>query len=276
MGVCASFLAFCYNILQPTPLLAPAGWCVFFVCGQLVQIARILRDRVEIEMTGDFADLYESAFHPHGFRPRQFVNFMDVGKVEHVSAGQLIVSNGQEANEVVLMWTGVADVLDGSGDAVGQVIQNRFIGNMVSKQGAHPWRYNIKAKAPCKVVRWRKAGLKQLLESDKELYESVASLIANDLSRKLSDASTAHAVKKYAAMLLMATADGRLAAEEKKQLREYRLAHAISPEVHVTCLEQVGWSSTEYDDGVKHTRLNAKFAGRLAHFLHFDHRAPCG
>jgi hypothetical protein len=260
----ASLWGIAYNILQPTPLLAPAGWGCVFICGHLLQIGRILRDRAQVEMTEDAVDLYESAFHPHHFRPRQFLKIMEIGRVEVLEAGTVITSIGNEATELILIWDGVAAVRDQSNVPVGHIGQHRWIGNMVrSSTGHNQWNYNIKAEAPCKVIKWRRAELDELLASDRTLHVCAASLIANDLTWKLSESAALHAFHEYHSMLEVAVADGRLVAEEKKQLREFRLSHKLSMDDHSRCLADLGWSDHEYEDGVKHSKADSKDQTRL-------------
>jgi hypothetical protein len=49
--VCASACGITFNLLQPKPLYTPAGWGLFFVCGHLIMIALIIRDRLELIMS---------------------------------------------------------------------------------------------------------------------------------------------------------------------------------------------------------------------------------
>lgn len=146
--ICASSWAIVYNVLQPNPLLAPAGWAMFFVCGHLFQIGRILRDRAQVEMTEDAVDLYESVFHPHRFRPRQFLSIMELGEVAWLEAGTSITSIGQEATDIVLILRGTADVRDGAGVLVGHIGRSQWIGNMVPGSAGHnEWNYSIIARS---------------------------------------------------------------------------------------------------------------------------------
>jgi len=260
----ASSWGIAYNILQPTPLVAPACWGCFFICGHLFQIVRIWRDRAQVEMTEEAVDLYESAFHPHHFRPRQFLKIMDLGRVEVLEAGTVLTSIGHEATELILIWDGSADVRDRSNVPVGHIRQHRWIGNMVRRSaGNNQWNFDIKADAPCRVIRWSRAELDELLDSDRTLHECAASLIANDLTWKLSESATTHALHEYRSMLEVAVADGRLVAEEKKMLREFRQSHLLSMDDHSRCLADLGWSDHEYDDGVKHSKVDQKDVARL-------------
>jgi len=260
----ASLWGIAYNVLQPTPLLAPAGWGCFFICGHIFQIGRILRERAHVEMTEDAVDLYEAAFHPHHFLPRQFLRIMELGRVELLEAGAVITSIGHEATELILIWHGAADVRDRSNVRVGHIGQHRWIGNMVPRSaGNNQWNYNIKAESQCKVIKWRRVELDELLDSDRTLHVCAASLIATDLTQKLSDSAAAHALHEYHSMLEVAVADGRLVAEEKKQLREFRQRHSLSMDDHSRCLAVLGWSDHEYDDGVKHNKTDSKDQARL-------------
>ena len=69
----ASVCGIVYNLLQASPLVAPALWGVFFITGHSIQIYRILMDKVEVQMTGAESDLYVlySQLHPQSRIPNR-------------------------------------------------------------------------------------------------------------------------------------------------------------------------------------------------------------
>lgn len=85
--VCASACGITFNLLQPKPLYTPAGWGLFFVCGHLIMIALILRERQEVTMNEEQLDAYEECFQRHGFTPRHFKKLMEIGQWHNVAAG---------------------------------------------------------------------------------------------------------------------------------------------------------------------------------------------
>ena len=67
----------------------------------------------------------------------------------------------------------------------------------------------------------------------------------------------------------MALSDKRLEPEEKTQLRMFREHNSITTEEHRMCMAEVGWTTQEYEDGVKAGGHRAEFGKRLAKWLHW-------
>ena len=66
-------------------------------------------------------------------------------------------------------------------------------------------------------------------------------------------------------------ADDHVPPKEKRAIREYRQEHAITPEQHEVALSALGWTLQEYEDGAKHSTMEAgpvsRVAGVLSHLL---------
>ena len=84
-----------YNLLQPTPLWTPVYWGAFFASMHAVQIARILRDNSEVTLSEREHTLYEQAFLPHGFTPRQFLRIMECGSFVTLTPGDACAKQGE-------------------------------------------------------------------------------------------------------------------------------------------------------------------------------------
>ena len=99
--------------VQPKPLLAPAAWALFFIAGHGVQIARILMDKQSVHMTQQQSQLYEAAFLPHGYSPRQFVVLWGEAKATwtHVGAGDTIVQQDESIDRIGFKLSGAHEVI---------------------------------------------------------------------------------------------------------------------------------------------------------------------
>jgi hypothetical protein len=128
-SMCSSTCGVAYNLLQPKPLWVPVGWGVFFICGQAVQIVRLLLSKTSVTFTEEEHYLYEHAFMPFGFTPKQYsalikhappvrhefkpgelvvTEGMPVTAIDYVVAGSLgIEHNGQKVNTIKPKFGGI-------------------------------------------------------------------------------------------------------------------------------------------------------------------------
>jgi hypothetical protein len=106
----ASASGILYNLLQPTPLIAPALWGCFFICGHSVQITRILLADEDVSMSTRDHELYEMAFLKYGFTPRVFARLMEEADATWVSFpdNTIIASQGSEVKRVQIILSGGA------------------------------------------------------------------------------------------------------------------------------------------------------------------------
>ena len=83
------------NLLQPTPLWTPVYWGAFFASMHAVQICAIPRDNSEVTLSEREHTLYEQAFLPHGFTPRQFLRIMECGSFVTLTPGDACAKQGE-------------------------------------------------------------------------------------------------------------------------------------------------------------------------------------
>ena len=105
----ASGCGIVFNLLQPSPLTAPALWGAFFICGHSVQIARLLH-QPNVVMSERDHELYEHAFLPYGFSPRTFQTLMEEGDVVWATYedGATICLEGSPVEYVQIILSGGA------------------------------------------------------------------------------------------------------------------------------------------------------------------------
>ena len=99
----ATACSMCFNALQRPALWTPVYWGSFFVSMHAYQIAKILRERQSISLSEREARVYESAFLPYGFTPRQFVSLMATGSFVTLTPGATCASQGEPVRALHLV-----------------------------------------------------------------------------------------------------------------------------------------------------------------------------
>lgn len=119
----ATCCSIAFNLLQPTPLWTPCYWGSFFIAAHSVQIARILRARSDVTMSGREHNLYENCFMRHGFTPRMFLSVLHNANAswETFEAGDTLCEQGRPAEKLRLVTggTGSLVVIQGGQEAPG-------------------------------------------------------------------------------------------------------------------------------------------------------------
>ena len=102
LGVVSTSCSIAFNLLQPTPLVTPACWGVFFIACHAYQLAVLLRERRTTALAPRERRVFERSFEPYGFTPRQFVDVVERtrGRWPRFAAGEFIHRRGEPMDEV--------------------------------------------------------------------------------------------------------------------------------------------------------------------------------
>jgi CRP-like cAMP-binding protein len=249
----ASSCGIMFNLLQPVPLVVPAAWGAVFVFGHSVQIARLLWDKVEVSMSSEEADLYETAFMPSGFTPRQFVAIIAHAKWIDVPAGHVLFRCGEQVNELYYLVRGkVSTIIKSNAVNGADVVLSETVGGH-----AGAWLGNDNEEAGYTTVSrsrlcvWDKGQIQQMINSNPVMRTAGDKAHIQDLCAKLKTAQLADTehlrraiITTYKQMLAVAVVDGVLVDSERDALARYCEENDIDTEQHTQFLSEIGWVQT--------------------------------
>ncbi|CAK9000082.1 unnamed protein product [Durusdinium trenchii] len=245
LSVTASLFGIAYNLLQPSPLWAPAAWGGFFISCHLYYIAQLLRDRVGITLDADHEAAYEMAFMGHGFTPRQFLKLFEAahGRIEEARCGTFICRKGEPKKWVHYLLDGKVMLIDGSEDKVVNIVPGKgsWLGEFFDPAEPedhwatpHFHQVSFKCIAPrCRLLTLEIDSLHRAIR-EAGLAEAATRAEISDLWGKLRGSHHEHRRNTYSAMLELAVADGKVDAKE---------------EDHEVKLAELGWTAEEFASG---------------------------
>lgn len=260
LSVTASCCGIAYNLLQPTPLWAPAAWGAFFISCHLYYITQLLRDRVGITLDPDHEAAYEMAFMPHGFTPRQFLKVFEAcsGRIEEAFCGTYICRQGETKKWVHYLMEGEAMLIDNAEDKVVNILPGKgsWLGEFFDPAEPDdywetPRSHRVSFKCIAKRCRLLTLEIRPLhnaiLESG--LAEAATRAEISDLWGKLRGSHHEHRRNTYSAMLELAVADGKVDPKEVELLDKWKTRHGIPEDDHKVKLAELGWTTEEFTIG---------------------------
>lgn len=268
LSVTASFCGIAYNLLQPTPLWAPAAWGAFFISCHLYYITQLLRDRVGITLDPDHEAAYEMAFMPHGFTPRQFLKVVDAasGRIEEAVCGTYLCRQGEQKKWVHYLMEGeamlidkedkVVNILPGKGSWLGEFFDPAEPEDYWETPHVHHVSFKCIAKR-CRLLTFDSRSLHKAIEEG-GLAEAATRAEISDLWGKLRGSHHEHRRNTYSAMLELAVADGKVDVQEARLLNKWKERHGIPEEDHQVKLAELGWTPEEFVKGERDPNLRLR------------------
>eukprot|EP00040_Diaphanoeca_grandis_P029012 m.168871 g.168871 ORF g.168871 m.168871 type:complete len:427 (+) comp31541_c0_seq1:157-1437(+) len=263
----ASTFGILYNLLQPIPLVAAAGWGIFFIIGHAVQISRILLDKQAVTLTSCQNELYTEAFLKFGYSPKQFLTLIESSNAKWITvpAGKEIFTQGDPITTIAYKLTGVHQMLrkdrvlgegdhkhtHGKGDWLGEVWDADYDFSRV-----HHWMVTFRAKSEMRVVTFDIKLLHDAIKSNPALVTAADRQQINDLWGKLQNSNrefnktienkenemTKLHQDSYEAMLKLAFADGVLTVDEINLIKLQQEVHGISSAQHEKMINRLGYA----------------------------------
>ena len=280
LSVLGTSCAIWFNYARAPPWNA-VWWGLCFVSINLCQIGLLLQERsTKLSFSEDELEVFTQHFSRHKLEPRAFAKLLAAAEWRTYGPGELLLREGEASGELLLLHRGAVEVhaRGHQVDRVSAPSPTAWLGELVyleqvalseagqaeleDKHSPVSCRVATKASgggeaAAVRALVWDKAQLQELLAKDDSVALAVNAIVAKTAVGKLRrrqhllvdslQARQAH----YAEVLSAVLCDGVVQPEEKKMLREYREAHGIGAEQHAAALEAEGWSTDEFDDGLK-------------------------
>jgi hypothetical protein len=173
-----------YYALMPTPLWAGIGWNVVFLLINAWQIRLLLIERRPVHLDPESLGLYKLAFR--SLSPREFVKVLNLARWTDVPEGERVVTRNEQLDRIMVIAAGRVRVDPPKGTSL-ELRPGCFVGEMSFMTGECP-NADVVAMESTRLVSWRQAELRKLLEGNTELQAAVQKVIGADLIAKLHKA----------------------------------------------------------------------------------------
>jgi len=274
-----------YNLTRVPKQLNAVAWAGVFITVNLVQIVRLLLDQKEIKFNVEESSLYYKSFQPFGVDPKTFKRLMDdLAKWETTEAGQTLVKCGTPLRDVVVLTEGMATAHGATGEVLytytstdnGQIIGATALADPEVLGRNYPNR--IVANGTLRTLSFDAQKLHDFMKDRRNgatleaallhmMYVDLIKSLRRRCSKKQGHGESSEhdnivkgmgmALHDLKHMLQQACADGIIAPQERRLIREFLEAHDIHDSQFNALLASPGiqWTIDEWKDGAKHSVL---------------------
>jgi len=162
---------------------AVAFWNGLFVLINIIQVARLVRERRPIDLPTDLIDIYEKVFS--SMRRREFLYWWHTGTIHQVE-NEIIIYKGEYQKEVSMIISGTVTVTKNE-RIIAELSRGSFIAEM-SFLTAEPASADVKANGLVKYMSWDQEKLRSLRQINSELFIKIQNVIGKDLTKKINPA----------------------------------------------------------------------------------------
>lgn len=155
-------------------------WNVLFFGINSFQIARLLRERRNIELPAELTDLYQRVFT--SMSSREFLMFWNMGRTERREGDQMI-REGEHQRELVLVLSGIFNVVKGR-EVIARLTRGSFIAEMSFLTG-DPASADVFANGAVEYIVWNQEKLRNLNQINPQLFIKIQNVLAKDLADKI-------------------------------------------------------------------------------------------
>ena len=182
LTILSCFAGIAFNYFVPaTPLWTVIYWNVLFAVINIVQVAIIIKERSGVHFSEEEKELHETLFK--NFAPFEFMKLMRIGKWLEAKQGQLLATEKQPIDSVMLIYNGLVAV-ETNGKEVAKLKDGNFIGEVTFMTGGAATA-TVRALQPTRYIAWPKTAIKALLNRNPSMRFAMQALLSTDLSKKL-------------------------------------------------------------------------------------------
>ena len=182
LTIASCFAGITFNYFVPaTPLWTVIYWNLLFVGINVVQIGIIIKERADVDFTDEEKELHETLFK--NFAPFEFMKLMRVGKWMEAREGEVLATEKQPLDAVMLIYNGLLAV-ETNGKEVAKLKDGNFIGEISFITGGAA-SATVRALTPTRYIAWPKKAFSGLLNRNPSMRFAMQSLLSTDLSKKL-------------------------------------------------------------------------------------------
>jgi hypothetical protein len=188
LAILGSVFAVIFNyFVSGGPIWLVIGWSIVFIALNVYNIAFLMHERRGVSFTPQEQEMYETVFQ--GFSPVEFMKLLRIGNWRDATAGQDLIEEGQQVDEVLYIYNGRADVLSG-GQRINILKDGAFIGEM-ELAADRPAVATVRTTAPTQIMAWPANEIRKLLIRNPSMNSTIQTIFGADLMQKLERQSSA-------------------------------------------------------------------------------------
>jgi hypothetical protein len=182
LAVLGGLSSLTWTLTAPTPSFTFIGWTLVYNSINMVQIARLWRERRPVRLAPDEQMLYAAAFRT--LTPREFQRLLAAGLWQEAPAKEVLIDEGASPGRVLVLASGRAAVTV-HGREVATLRPGQFAGEMSFLTGARTTAA-VEVVEPTRFVSWATDDLERLLGKHPELRAALQLVLGRDLAAKLA------------------------------------------------------------------------------------------
>lgn len=157
-----------------------AGWNVLFLVINLVQIVRLIIERMPLKLPEELEDIYTNVFNE--FKEKEFLYFWNTGKTINVT-DEFLCRENQHQDELMLILDGCVSVRK-NGQEIAKLTRGSFVAEMSFLTG-EPASADVVNQENTRCIVWSKDKLKLLEQLNQTLLMKLQVTLGKDLTHKL-------------------------------------------------------------------------------------------
>ena len=181
LAVAGGLSSLTWTLTAPTPSLTFIGWTLVYNTINIVQIARLWRERRPVRLNAAEQVLYRAAFRT--LTPREFQRLLAAGRWQEAPAKAVLIEEGTSPGHMLVLASGRAAVKVG-GHEIATLGPGQFAGEMSYLTGARTTAA-VETVEPVRFVSWATSDLEQFLVKHPELRAALQLALGRDLATKL-------------------------------------------------------------------------------------------
>lgn len=182
LAVLGGLSSLTWTLTTPTPSLTFIGWTLVYNTINMVQIARLWRERRPVRLGPDEQQLYAAAFRT--LTPREFRLLLAAGRWQEAPAKEVLIDEGARPGRIFVLASGRAAVTV-RGLEVATLRPGQFAGEMSFLTGERTTAA-VEVVEPARFVSWATADLERCLGKHPELRAALQLVLGQDLAAKLA------------------------------------------------------------------------------------------
>jgi hypothetical protein len=181
LAVAGGLSSLTWTLTAPTPSLTFIGWTLVYNTINVVQIARLWRERRPVRLDAAAQVLYTAAFR--ALTPREFQRLLAAGRWEEAPAKTVLIEQDSSPGRMLVLASGRAAV-KANGREIAALGPGQFAGEMSYLTGSTTTAA-VETLEPVRFVSWATADLERFLGTHPEARAALQLVLGRDLAAKL-------------------------------------------------------------------------------------------
>jgi hypothetical protein len=181
LAVAGGLSSLTWTLTAPTPSFTFIGWTLVYNTINMVQIARLWRERRPVRLDAAAQALYAAAFRT--LTPREFLRLLAAGRWGEAPAKMQLIEEGTSPGRMLVLASGHA-VVKAGGRELALLGPGQFAGEMSYLTGSRTTAA-VETVEPVRFVSWATPDLERALARQPELRTALQLVLGRDLATKL-------------------------------------------------------------------------------------------